>query len=638
LAEVSSAGQAQSKLRKLIKAEEILDSELKKAAILQNVDAQQKASVAALEKYRIASQLAMKDATDPKELANNFKKANETEETSLSHSQKLNADALLAKKISREAYNKEDIRLTEESYRKQAELATANYEFLLKLQKEPNSGVSATDTANAYKKQEEADRKLTDFRVANIEKIDTAGGKSAEKSAEYAHKRLAIEKRAIAEEIELLKRVEEAKAEAALSKTMDTLELEREKASSLPTELERIAAIGKVEKEMGEESLKFLQEKLGERTKEYEASNSAVMELRQKLSYLEASLMTKSSEADRERTEESIAIVQEELDTELDIRGDAQLAIIAMEAGTQNQILQLKLNAIRLEKELAAQAVSDLEEGYRAGSVSLENYTAAIERAKDTGALTAEELRSKMLAASDDISFGMSEGFKNAMQSWQSEAELAASMTEALIGKLADFSGVFVDIVSGTKDAKEAFTEFARSVVNMLLQMITQYMILNAVKKAGEFFGGAADGGLIPSGGKYASGGKIRGYSRHPKEDNVHIMATAGEFMQPVKAVQHYGLGFMEAIRNLSFPKNAYSMQFPKSPTPTPIKTGYADGGGISAPPEPTVYKGGDIKLRVVNVLDKGLVTDYMNTVEGVTTLINTIRRNGSSIRTILGA
>jgi hypothetical protein len=27
-----------------------------------------------------------------------------------------------------------------------------------------------------------------------------------------------------------------------------------------------------------------------------------------------------------------------------------------------------------------------------------------------------------------------------------------------------------------------------------------------------------------------------------------------------------------------------------------------------------------------------------MNTVEGVTTLINTIRRNGSSIRTILGA
>jgi len=94
----------------------------------------------------------------------------------------------------------------------------------------------------------------------------------------------------------------------------------------------------------------------------------------------------------------------------------------------------------------------------------------------------------------------------------------------------------------------------------------------------------------------------------------------------------------MEAIRTLSFPKNAYSMQFPKFSTPTPIKTGYADGGGISAPPEPTIYKGGDTKLKVINVLDKGLVTDYMNTVAGETTLINMIRRNGSSIRTILGA
>jgi TP901 family phage tail tape measure protein len=62
-----------------------------------------------------------------------------------------------------------------------------------------------------------------------------------------------------------------------------------------------------------------------------------------------------------------------------------------------------------------------------------------------------------------------------------------------------------------------------------------------------------------------ADGGTIPGYSPSPKADNIPIMATAGEFMQPVSAVDYYGPSFMEAVRTRSFPKPA----------------GYTNGGRI---------------------------------------------------------
>lgn len=54
-----------------------------------------------------------------------------------------------------------------------------------------------------------------------------------------------------------------------------------------------------------------------------------------------------------------------------------------------------------------------------------------------------------------------------------------------------------------------------------------------------------------------AEGGGIPGWSPTPKADNLLIRATAGEFMQPVRAVRHYGTDFMEAIRTLQFPRFA---------------------------------------------------------------------------------
>jgi hypothetical protein len=247
-----------------------------------------------------------------------------------------------------------------------------------------------------------------------------------------------------------------------------------------------------------------------------------------------------------------------------------------------------------------------------------------------------------MVLSSDDVFATMKLG----LEDWAASVPPIAESTAAMVGNIMNtmasgLTDAFMAFADGSKSAGEAFKDFARTFLQELARMIMQQMIFNALRTLALGDGGQvpattgmADGGAI---GKYAPGGKIRGYSRHPKEDNIPIMATAGEFMQPVRAVQYYGLDFMEAVRTLSFPKSDYNAQFPKSATPTPTKTGYADGGGISAPPEPTVFKGGDTKLKIVNVLDKNLVGDYLKSNEGETVLMNVLRRNGSTLRAITG-
>ena len=53
-----------------------------------------------------------------------------------------------------------------------------------------------------------------------------------------------------------------------------------------------------------------------------------------------------------------------------------------------------------------------------------------------------------------------------------------------------------------------------------------------------------------------ATGGRVPGSSPHARADNIPAMLTAGEWVQPVDSVQHYGPQFMEAIRTKKLPKS----------------------------------------------------------------------------------
>ena len=70
--------------------------------------------------------------------------------------------------------------------------------------------------------------------------------------------------------------------------------------------------------------------------------------------------------------------------------------------------------------------------------------------------------------------------------------------------------------------------------------------------------------------GGYAHGGLIPGTSPNSQADNIPLWATAREFMQPVSAVDRYGIPFMEAVRTGRFPAE--------------IARAYAGGGEVTYP------------------------------------------------------
>ena len=105
------------------------------------------------------------------------------------------------------------------------------------------------------------------------------------------------------------------------------------------------------------------------------------------------------------------------------------------------------------------------------------------------------------------------------------------------------------------------------------------------------------DGGTYSikvTGGRYAEGGLIAGHSPSATADNIPILATAREFMQPVSSVDHYGVGVMEAIRTKRIPREAIQ--------------GYAGGGmvggrGVSASGSTSASSTADLAAAVADAL-----------------------------------
>lgn len=84
-----------------------------------------------------------------------------------------------------------------------------------------------------------------------------------------------------------------------------------------------------------------------------------------------------------------------------------------------------------------------------------------------------------------------------------------------------------------------------------------------------------------------ADGGRVTGFSPHPKADNIPAMLTANEYVQPVDAVRYYGVDFMEAIRTKRFPRYATGgrvaadMPFPINVAGTKIPAAPGLGGPL---------------------------------------------------------
>lgn len=347
------------------------------------------------------------------------------------------------------------------------------------------------------------------------------------------------------------------------------------------------------------------------------------------------------------RAEAELAIDRRVMAERIELKRQEIAALKAMAGVDPAEIIrsESELSGMRVEaaknddsgrRSIASINLTETEDAWRRGTLSVQEYQQAVKDATEAGAIYKEEADRRMILSGDNMTDAMALGFSDWVATVQTDAEFAAQATGQVIEAIASgFGNAFAAMADGTKSAKEAMLDLARSTLQMVTQMIAQQLIYNAVKAAGSAFGfGMADGGPVQA---LASGGMVGGWSPHSKADNVPIWATAREFMQPVAAVDYYGLSFMESIRRRMFPRNlAHALAGGTLPR-VPSSHRLAEGGQVPGAPQQTTLKSGDTRLRVINVLDKNMVGDFLGTADGETAIINMIRRNGTTIRTLIG-
>jgi hypothetical protein len=187
-------------------------------------------------------------------------------------------------------------------------------------------------------------------------------------------------------------------------------------------------------------------------------------------------------------------------------------------------------------------------------------------------------------------------------------ANLQDGFAQSLTGAGVDaLTNLFTDLASGSKSAKDSILDFVRSFVASMAQIaaraLATYAVLQLLKAAGVPTPALAlvrhSGGMVT-----ASGGPRRSvnpliFAGAPR---FHAGGMVGLKPGEVPAILQTG----EEVLARNDPRNA------------------ANGGG------------GGGGTRIINVLDPGLVQDYMTSSSGEKTFVNLIERNAGSIRQIL--
>jgi TP901 family phage tail tape measure protein len=126
---------------------------------------------------------------------------------------------------------------------------------------------------------------------------------------------------------------------------------------------------------------------------------------------------------------------------------------------------------------------------------------------------------------------------------------------------------VFETVVSAIETAWDGLKEIAAKPINFVIETVLNNGLIKAFNAVVGFFGldSWKIDKLTPV--SFARGGPVRGYSATDTADNIPAWLTAKEFVQPVRAVQRYGTGFMEDVRSGRFP--------------VALARGYADGGTV---------------------------------------------------------
>jgi len=212
-----------------------------------------------------------------------------------------------------------------------------------------------------------------------------------------------------------------------------------------------------------------------------------------------------------------------------------------------------------------------------------------------------------------------------------------------------DLTGAFTSIIDGTKSAKDAFSDFARSFIAQIAQMILRALALRAVNAALGAAGGAGGAfgtflaGLGSKGGLFqlnqqgqlgfAGGGRVQGRGTSTS-DSIHAMVSDGEYVHNAAAVQKYGLNFMEAINRLKLDVNTKGL--PNFAISRPRKMRFQEGGVVDSGSQSPEKTEGLSSLRIINVPDMEAAKEFSSSSENETVVLNIMRRNAGQVKQYL--
>lgn len=158
------------------------------------------------------------------------------------------------------------------------------------------------------------------------------------------------------------------------------------------------------------------------------------------------------------------------------------------------------------------------------------------------------------------------------------EAEEFAKKSEATAKQIqmnisGGMSNALVEFAEGSKTAEQAFSDFARSTIRQITQMIIQAQIFNSL------FGGANNtggfwGGLGAAATPMATGGYVQGPGTSTS-DSILARLSNGEYVTDARTVRHYGVDFFRNLQRMS--------KFGVPTRSRGVVPGYADGGLVSS-------------------------------------------------------
>lgn len=186
------------------------------------------------------------------------------------------------------------------------------------------------------------------------------------------------------------------------------------------------------------------------------------------------------------------------------------------------------------------------------------------------------------------------------------------------------FATMFEQIGSGAKSAKDAFADFARSVLAAINRIAAQKIaeeLFGGMNKGGGGLGGLISGLFQWAG--FASGGYVTGPGT-TTSDSIPARLSAGEYVLRAEAVRRVGVDFLHALNGGFF-----------APRWSGPRLAFAEGGLVPDVAQPPAAAPSQ-SVRIVNVIDPGMAADYLNSAAGEKTILNVLSRNGSAVRELL--